>query len=47
MFGLSEALATKSDWLPVYDATNIFAVRLESKGALTTYFDDMHVVCDC
>ncbi|KAL7552724.1 hypothetical protein ACHAWF_015960 [Thalassiosira exigua] len=47
MRGLSEALATKSDWLPLYDATNARAARLKSKGACATYFDDMYVDFDC
>lgn len=56
MVALSEALATKDDWLPLFDAKNMQRAliggdnRIESprtKAVSISYYDDMYVDFDC
>ncbi|KAL7509456.1 hypothetical protein ACHAWX_000761 [Stephanocyclus meneghinianus] len=51
---LSEALAMKSDWLPLFDSSNMRAALVGSgdtppktKAAAAVYYDDMYVDFDC
>jgi len=50
---LSEALASKSDWLPLFDATNMQKALLNASGmaktksAAAVYYEDMYVDFDC
>ncbi|KAL3799332.1 hypothetical protein ACHAW5_001269 [Stephanodiscus triporus] len=53
MRSLSEALAMKGDWLPLYDSKNMRAALLgtgegpsKSKAASVSYFDDLYVDFD-
>lgn len=55
MCALSEALAAKEDWAPLFDASNMRAALggigdgglPRSKAASATYYDDMYVDFDC
>ena len=51
MQSLSESLAAKSDWLPLFDASNMRAAlagtSAKCKAASATYFDDMYVDFNC
>ena len=56
MKSLSEALARKRDWSPLYDKNNMRSALLgdgaanklpKSKAASATYYDDMYVDFDC
>ena len=50
---LSEALATKNDWLPLFDAHNMQKALLgggfgaKTKSAAAVYYEDMYVDFDC
>ena len=48
---LSEALAEKNDWLPLFDASNMRSALLgtnpKSKAAAAVYYEDMYVDFDC
>ena len=45
MQSLSEALAVKTDWLPLFDESNMR--KSPTKSASATYFDDMYVDFNC
>jgi len=54
MKSLSQSIATKSDWLPLFDAFNMRAAlgagnigMTKSKAASATYYSDMYVDFDC
>jgi hypothetical protein len=56
MVALSEALATKDDWLPLFDAKNMRRALIggdnrneppRTKAASVSYYDDMYVDFDC
>lgn len=54
MKSLSQSIATKSDWLPLFDAFNMRAAlgagnigMAKSKAASATYYSDMYVDFDC
>lgn len=56
MVALSEALATKDDWLPLFDAKNMRRALIggdnwneppKTKAASVSYYDDMYVDFDC
>jgi len=54
MKSLSQSIATKSDWLPLFDAFNMRAAlgasnigMSKSKAASATYYSDMYVDFDC
>ena len=56
MKSLAESLAAKSDWLPLFDASNMRAAlgtstagtkSIKCKAASATYFDDMYVDFNC
>jgi len=47
---LSEALAEKSDWLPLFDESNMRAAlvhKKKSRAAAACYYDDMYVDFEC
>ena len=47
---LSEALANKSDWLPLFDETNMRSALVHEKktrAAAACYYEDMYVDFDC
>eukprot|EP00985_Skeletonema_marinoi_P006072 scaffold2632_cov72-Skeletonema_marinoi.AAC.1 len=47
---LSEALAEKSDWLPLFDETNMRTAlvhKKKSRAAAACYYDDMYVDFEC
>ena len=48
---LSEALAEKSDWLPLFDQGNmrssLVGPKKKTRAASATYYDDMYVDFDC
>jgi hypothetical protein len=47
---LSEALAEKSDWLPLFDETNMRTALVQKKktsAAAACYYDDMYVDFEC
>lgn len=49
---LSQVLATKSDWLPLFDAQNMRTVLIggalaKTKSAAAVYYEDMYVDFDC
>ncbi|KAL3777379.1 hypothetical protein ACHAWO_009686 [Cyclotella atomus] len=53
MRSLSKSLATKQDWLPLFDAANMRKALLsggalaKTKSAAAVYFEDMYVDFDC
>lgn len=56
MKSLSQSIATKSDWLPLFDASNMQTAlgaaastkgMAKSKAASATYYSDMYVDFDC
>lgn len=54
MASLSEALATRGDWSPLYDKSNMRVALLgtgggppKSKAASVSYYDDLYVDFDC
>lgn len=44
---LSDALATKRDWLPLFDASNMRKALTKTKSAAAVYYEDMYVDFDC
>ncbi|KAL7473355.1 hypothetical protein ACHAXS_013945 [Conticribra weissflogii] len=46
---LSESLASKHDWLPLFDASNMRSALLDgkTKAAAAVYYEDMYVDFDC
>jgi hypothetical protein len=49
---LSESLATKNDWLPLFDASNMRkalsgGASAKTRAAAAVYYEDMYVDFDC